>query len=203
MGLGGGGADLVVWWVIFPYRAWSEWAIDPDPTARRQLVPNKLDNFLRKLGTREVKLHRIYGFIGWNFRGLLGRVGGPVGDLFFFKVRCFEAKRGAKSSAQVVFKIVWWPSSRNQVDGVFGGKKSDVFSWMMISFFGDRPLGETSASSQALKNFWNEISVVFKAPPKLKLKEIAPELESNELWTSKNFQCKEIIDIYHLTSLIL
>lgn len=58
---------------------------------------------------------------------------------------------------------------------------------MMISFFGDRPLGETSASSQALKNFWNEISVVFKAPPKLKLKEIARELESKELWTSKNF----------------
>jgi len=86
----------------------------------------------------------------------------------------------------VDFKIVWWPSSRNQIDGVFfsifWGQKTDVFSWMMISFFGDRPLGETSAGSQALKNFWNrDFSAVFKAPPKLKLKEIARELESNEL----------------------
>ena len=56
-----------------------------------------------------------------------------------------------------------------------------MISFLLVGFFGDRPFGETSARSQALKNFWNEIIVVFKAPPKLKLKEIARELESNEL----------------------
>ena len=87
-----------------------------------------------------------------------------------FLVRCFEAKRGAKSSAQLDFKIVWWPSSRNQVDGVFflhfWGSKIGCFQLDDdFLLWGPPGWGETSAGSQALKNFLEpKISVVFKAP---------------------------------------